>query len=108
MLATGVPWTAAPNAAHRSVRPEGELLQQDGVSQRRAVPEADQARPEREQRLDGTAVLSRVRREVVGRLPQARLAGHEVNVGQDVTRDGDPVRVAEEDDVAGRVARRVD
>jgi hypothetical protein len=69
------------------------------------VPEEDEVGLERGQLLGRPAVLVRVGREEVLGEAEARDAGHDVHVVEDVADDQRSIGFAEEHDVAGRVAR---
>src|SRR5205807_2954138 len=71
------------------------------------MAEAYKRRLQIDQGLDRAPVLAWLDTKEGRRLAQARLAGHEVHIGEHVAGDGQPVGIAEEDNVAARVPGRM-
>ena len=102
---------AGPGALAGGIaRPQAadEPLQRGQVAQRRAVAEADDRRPQRQQLAGRVAVQRRVDGEDARRLAQPRPPRQKVDVGQHVAGDGHPVRLSEINHVSHRVSGRVD
>ena len=83
-------------------------FQERRIAYRRSVAETDDSRLQGGYQTNGLAILCRVRRKEFGRLPQARLAGEEIDVGQHVAGDQHPVRLAKKHNMTRGVAGRVD